>query len=68
MREEKPRLSEREQQILEYSAKGMSLKEISEKVFLSTETVKFHKKKITEKTGTQNISEAISYAKMNKLI
>lgn len=68
MREEKPRLSEREQQILEYSAKGMSLKEISEKVFLSTETVKFHRKKITEKTGTQNISEAISYAKMNKLI
>ncbi|EKB58042.1 hypothetical protein HMPREF9699_00700 [Bergeyella zoohelcum ATCC 43767] len=46
----------------------MSLKEISEKVFLSTETVKFHRKKITEKTGTQNISEAISYAKMNKLI
>lgn len=67
-KEEKIRLSEREIQILEFSARGLTINEIAEKISLSTDTVKFHRKKIFNKIDVQNISEALSYAKINKLI
>lgn len=67
-KEEKVKLSEREIQILEFSARGLTINEIAEKICLSTDTVKFHRKKIFNKIDVQNISEALSYAKINKLI
>lgn len=65
---QKVKLSEREINILELSARGFTINEISEKIFVSTDTVKFHRRKIFDKFNVQSISEALSYAKTNKLI
>ena len=43
-------------------------KEIAEKIFVSSDTVKFHRKKLFEKLNVANISEAITYVTNNKLI
>lgn len=62
------RLSNREKEILQYSIRGFNINEIAEKLFISPDTIKFHRKKIFEKFEVANISEAISYATGNKLI
>lgn len=67
-KEQKVKLSEREFNILELSARGFTISEIAEKIFVSTDTVKFHRRKIFDKFNVQSISEALSYAKINKLI
>ena len=61
-------LSEREREIIHYSIRGYAIGEIAEKIFLSPDTVKFHRRKLFEKLGVANISEAISYVTVNKLI
>ncbi|MDO5615435.1 MAG: LuxR C-terminal-related transcriptional regulator [Cruoricaptor ignavus] len=66
-KDQKAHFSEREIQILELSARGLTINQISEKVFLSTDTVKFHRRKIFDKIGVKSISDALSYAKINKL-
>lgn len=65
---QKIELSDREKEILRYSIRGYAINEISEKIFVSPDTVKFHRKKIFEKFDVANISEAINYATVNKLI
>ncbi len=65
---EKIELSDREKEILRYSIRGYSINEISEKLFISSDTVKFHRRKLFEKLEVSNISEAISYASQNELI
>ncbi|MCO7354690.1 helix-turn-helix transcriptional regulator [Riemerella anatipestifer] len=67
-KEQKVKLSEREFNILELSARGFTINEIAEKIFISSDTVKFHRRKIFDKFNVQSISEALSYAKINKLI
>ncbi len=39
-------LSDREKEILQYSIRGYSIREIASKIFISSETVKFHRRKI----------------------
>ncbi|WP_375580813.1 LuxR C-terminal-related transcriptional regulator [Marivirga tractuosa] len=65
---EKIELSDREKEILRFSIRGYSINEISEKLFISSDTVKFHRRKLFEKLEVSNISEAISYASQNELI
>lgn len=65
---EKITLSEREKEILQYSIRGYSITEVAERIFVSPDTVKFHRKKMFEKLDVGNISEAISFATLNKLI
>ena len=48
---EKIALSDREKDILHYSIRGYSINEISEKLFVSPDTVKFHRRKLFEKIG-----------------
>ncbi len=67
-RVEKVKLSDREKEILRYSIRGHSIPDISEKLYISSDTVKFHRRKIFEKLEVSNISEAISYASQNQLI
>ncbi|MDY3547805.1 helix-turn-helix transcriptional regulator [Riemerella anatipestifer] len=67
-KEQKVKLSEREITILELSARGFTINEISEKIFVTPDTVKFHRRKIFDKLSVQNISEALAYAKINKLV
>jgi len=61
-------LTDREKEILKYSTRGFTINQIAEAIFVSPDTVKFHRKKIFEKLGVSNITEAIAYATNNKLI
>lgn len=65
---EKIELSAREKEILQYSIRGYAINEISEMIFVSPDTVKFHRRKLFEKLGVANIYEAISYATIHKLL
>jgi DNA-binding CsgD family transcriptional regulator len=67
-KDEKIRLSQREYEILSLYASGMTINEIADKIFISADTVKFHRKKLFEKIGVNNIAEALTYAKTNKLL
>lgn len=66
--QERVKLSDRETEILRLYAGGLSITEIAEKIFVSPDTVKFHRRKLFEKIGVQNITEALSYATNNKLL
>ncbi len=62
------KLTSREKEILQYSTRGYTINEVAEAIFVSPDTVKFHRKKMFEKLDVANISEAIAYATNNKLI
>jgi len=62
------KLTSREVEILQYSSRGYTINEIANAIFVSPDTVKFHRKKLFEKLEVTNISEAIAYATNNKLI
>lgn len=67
-KDERIKLSSREHEILRLYASGLTINEIAEKLFITADTVKFHRKKLFEKIGVSNIAEALSYAKTNKLL
>lgn len=64
----KIKLTEREKEILLLSARGFSVDEIAENIFLSPDTIKFHRRNLYKKMGVQSIAEAISYATTYNLI
>lgn len=66
--EEKVKLTERELDVLRYYAQGYTITEIAEKIFVSPDTIKFHRRKLFEKMQVNNISEALSYVTNNKLL
>ena len=55
-------LSLREKEVLQLLAKGLLYKEIAEKLFISTATVRQHIHKIYEKLHVQNRTEALNKA------
>lgn len=61
-------LSNREKEILQLSSRGFTITEIAEEIFLSPDTIKFHRKKLFEKLEVSNISEAIAQTTNNRLI
>jgi DNA-binding NarL/FixJ family response regulator len=61
-------LTRREKQILECLARGQGNKEISNALFISTETVKTHIKNIFKKLDVKSRLEAVMAAKQRKLI
>jgi DNA-binding NarL/FixJ family response regulator len=61
-------LSDREKTILKYVAKGLTNKEIAEKLFLSVHTVITHRKNITNKLEIKTISGLTVYAILNNII
>lgn len=65
---DKIKLSGREKEILQLAARGYTISEVAESLFVSPETVKFHRRKMFNKLEVSNISEAIAYATNNKLI
>lgn len=67
-KEEKINLSSREKEVLRFSIRGFTIKEIAENIFVSPDTVKFHRRKLFDKLEVANISEAIVFATNNKLI
>jgi DNA-binding CsgD family transcriptional regulator len=61
-------LSEREIEVLSKLVKGMSNKEIADKLNISIHTVISHRKNITEKTGIKSLSGLTIYAITRKII
>nr|WP_317126284.1 helix-turn-helix transcriptional regulator [Chryseobacterium sp. 3008163] len=68
IKKEKKKLSPREYEILSLYAGGLKINEIAQKLFITADTVKFHRKKLFEKIEVDNIAEALNYAKINKLL
>ena len=60
--------SQREMEVLNWIAKGLTSKEIADKLFISPRTVEGHKANMIEKTGSKNIVELIIYAIKNELV
>jgi len=58
-------LTKREREIIRLIAKGLSSKEIADKLFLSTRTVDTHRTNIAKKTKTKNVAQLINYAKVD---
>ena len=65
---EKIQLSTRELEILQLSSRGFTINDISDAIYISPDTVKFHRRKLFEKLEVSNISEAITCAINNRLI
>ncbi len=61
-------LSEREQEVLEYTAKGLSMKEVALQMDISYHTVASHTRKVYEKLGVNTRGEAIFEASKSGLI
>jgi len=56
-------LSEREIEVLQFIAKGLTNQEISNKLFLSMHTVKTHTRNIYSKLGVHHRAEAVAKAR-----
>jgi LuxR family maltose regulon positive regulatory protein len=56
-------LSEREIEVLQLIAEGLSRQEVAEKLFLSLNTVKTHARNIYSKLGVNNQMQAVGKAR-----
>lgn len=61
-------LTERDKEILHFSSRGFTINDIAKEIFVSPDTVKFHRKNLFEKLEVSNIAEAIAFSTTNKLI
>ncbi len=61
-------LTQREVQVLKFLAEGMSSREISKEMFISINTVQYHRKQLLRKTDSHNVAELISKAYKQNLI
>lgn len=61
-------LSEREQAVLVLVAKGLTNKEIADRLNISVHTVISHRKNITHKTGIKSVAGLTVYALLNNLL
>ncbi len=55
-------LTEREKEVLKHLVKGLNSREISEKLFISINTVQYHRKQLLRKTLSRNVAELIGKA------
>ncbi len=61
------KLTKREKEIIKYFCKGLSCKQISEKLFISFHTVDSHRKNIEKKLKLKSISSVVHFAHENNL-
>ncbi|WP_063895968.1 response regulator transcription factor [Burkholderia ubonensis] len=61
-------LSERENSVLKYLARGWSNKQIGDALSISNKTVSTHKNNILTKLGIDNVVDLAQYAKANNLL
>lgn len=59
-------LSEREQEVLELVAQGLSSKEVAARLKIAVNTVNTHRKSITRKTGIKSVAGLAVYAMLKK--
>jgi DNA-binding CsgD family transcriptional regulator len=55
-------LTSREREVLELLSVGYNSKEIGEKIFISSNTVEYHRKQLLRKTNSRNVAELIGKA------
>jgi len=65
---EKPKLSNRELEILRLHAQGLTINQIAEKIFVAPDTVKYYRRRIFERLNVGNMVEALSYAVNSRII
>jgi len=58
----------RELEVLEYFCKGLTVSEISGKLFRSIKTIEAHRSKLLQKTNTKNTINLVLFAIKNKLV
>jgi DNA-binding CsgD family transcriptional regulator len=61
------KLTDREKSVLKLLLKGMSNKEVADKLVISPHTVITHRKNIVEKTGIRSLSGLAIYAILNNI-
>jgi len=64
----KPKLTEREIEILHLYAQGLTINQIAEKICVAPDTVKYYRRRIFERLGVSNTVEALSYAVNSRII
>ena len=52
-------LTVREKEVLRYLIQGLSSHEIAEKLYISINTVQYHRKQLLQKTDSRNVAELI---------
>ena len=67
-KEGKACLTTREKDIVLLAARGYTMKEISQMLFISLGTVKFHRRNLFEKLGVKTMTEAVMYVTQNRLV
>lgn len=55
-------LTNRELEVLKFLASGLNSKEISEQLYISTNTVEYHRKQLLRKTDSRNVAHLIGNA------
>ena len=61
-------LTARELEVLELLSRGFSSKEISEQLYISSNTVEYHRKQLLRKTASRNAAELIGNAFRMRLL
>ena len=61
-------LTVREREVLKFLVEGLSSREIAEKLYISINTVQYHRKQLLHKTDSRNVAELIGKAYRLKLI
>ena len=61
-------LTSREKEVLELLSAGYNSKEIGEKIFISSNTVEYHRKQLLRKTASRNAAELIGNAFRMRLL
>ena len=62
---EKPKLTSRECQVLEYIIEGLSNEKIATKLTLSSKTIENHRYNLMQKLGVRNVVELLKYVRDN---
>ena len=61
-------LTARELEVLELLSRGFSSKEFSEQLYISSNTVEYHRKQLLRKTASRNAAELIGNAFRMRLL
>ncbi len=61
-------LTVREREVLRFLVEGMSSREIADKLYISINTVQYHRKQLLHKTDSRNVAELIGKAYRLRLI
>lgn len=64
----KPKLTEREIELLRLHVQGLTINQIADKLFVVPDTVKYYRRRIFERLNVSNITEALAYAVNSKII